>query len=96
MDAILNLQAVPLGTVLTVGGPVVALGGISLWLFKEYVNDQKRKSSNFLPPVPGKFIAFESCMSFISVILFELNLMSNDPLNNQRQSQDLNVMCSKF
>ncbi|KAM3341955.1 ent-kaurene oxidase [Capsicum galapagoense] len=52
MDAILNLQAVPLGTVLTVGGPVVALGGISLWLFKEYVNDQKRKPSNFLPPVP--------------------------------------------
>ncbi|XP_006354942.1 ent-kaurene oxidase, chloroplastic-like [Solanum tuberosum] len=52
MDAILNLQAVPLGTALTVGGPVVALGGISFWLLKEYVNDQKRKSSNFLPPVP--------------------------------------------
>ncbi|KAG5613188.1 hypothetical protein H5410_024469 [Solanum commersonii] len=52
MDAILNLQAVPLGTALTVGGPVVALSGISFWLLKEYVNDQKRKSSNFLPPVP--------------------------------------------
>lgn len=61
MDAILNLQAVPLGTALTVGGPVVALGGISLWFLKEYINDQKRKSSNFLPPVPGELI---TCIRF--------------------------------
>nr|XP_016440820.1 PREDICTED: ent-kaurene oxidase, chloroplastic-like [Nicotiana tabacum] len=52
MDAILNLQTVPLGTAITIGGPAVALGGISLWFLKEYVNDQKRKSSNFLPPLP--------------------------------------------
>lgn len=73
MDAILNLQGVPLGTALTVGGPVVALGGISFWLLKEYVNDQKRKSPNFLPPVPGKFITFGYfCIQFCGISVVQL------------------------
>ncbi|KAL3505228.1 hypothetical protein ACH5RR_035069 [Cinchona calisaya] len=45
MDAILDVQALPLGI-------AVALGALLLWFIKAYVNDQRRKSSN-LPPVPG-------------------------------------------
>ncbi|XP_073119503.1 ent-kaurene oxidase-like [Henckelia pumila] len=53
MDTLLNLQALPLGA--AVGGPAIAIGGITLFLIRGYVNDQKKKSSGRLPPpqVPG-------------------------------------------
>ncbi|EYU45074.1 hypothetical protein ABFS82_03G050900 [Erythranthe guttata] len=52
MDTLLNLQALPMGA--AIGGPV-ALGGISLFFIRQYVKDQKKKSSPFPPPpeVPG-------------------------------------------
>lgn len=50
MDTLLNLQALPAGA--AIGGPVVAIGGITLLFIREYVKDQKRKSSS-LPPPPG-------------------------------------------
>lgn len=55
MEAILNVQALPLGTAVAVGGPAVALGGLSLLLLKAYVNDQRRKLSSNLPQLPGNF-----------------------------------------
>ncbi|KAI3465379.1 hypothetical protein Pfo_022042 [Paulownia fortunei] len=53
MDTLLNLQALPMGA--AIGGPAVALGGITLFFIREYVKDQKKKSSSFPPPpeVPG-------------------------------------------
>lgn len=53
LEGILDVQTLPLGTVVAVGGPAVALGGLSLWLFKAYVNDHQRRRSSNLPPVPG-------------------------------------------
>lgn len=50
------IQAIPLGTALAVGGPAVAVGGISLWFYNNYVAaDLKRRSSSSpnLPPLPG-------------------------------------------
>ncbi|GFP96557.1 ent-kaurene oxidase chloroplastic [Phtheirospermum japonicum] len=49
MDTLMNLQALPYG------GPAVALGGITLLLVRQYVKDQKNKSSSFPTPpeVPG-------------------------------------------
>ncbi|KAL3617773.1 hypothetical protein CASFOL_038094 [Castilleja foliolosa] len=49
MDTLMNLQALPYG------GPVVALGGITLLLVRQYAKDQKKKFSSFPPPpeVPG-------------------------------------------
>lgn len=47
------IQALPLGTALAVGGPAVAVGGLSLWFLNSYVADHKRKSSSNLPPLPG-------------------------------------------
>ncbi|KAL0325656.1 UNVERIFIED_CONTAM: Ent-kaurene oxidase, chloroplastic [Sesamum radiatum] len=53
MDTLLNLQALPSGA--AIGGPAVALGGITLFFIRKYVEDQKKKSSGFPPPpeVPG-------------------------------------------
>ncbi|PIN16084.1 Cytochrome P450 CYP2 subfamily [Handroanthus impetiginosus] len=53
MDTHLNFQAVPLGA--AIGGPAVALGGLTLFFITEYVKDKKKKSSSFPPPpeVPG-------------------------------------------
>ncbi|KAL7175533.1 hypothetical protein ACSBR2_029185 [Camellia fascicularis] len=55
MDAIMDLQTLPLGTAIAMAGPAVALGGLSLWLIKGYVYNQKRRASNLppLPEVPG-------------------------------------------
>ncbi|KAA8537692.1 hypothetical protein F0562_027318 [Nyssa sinensis] len=50
-DAILDFQAMPFGTAIAVGGPAIALGGLSLWFIRGYVNDHRRGSSN-LPPLP--------------------------------------------
>lgn len=52
LEGILDIQTLPLGTAIAVGGPAVALGGLSLWLFKAYVNDHQRRRSSNLPPVP--------------------------------------------
>ncbi|XP_047329123.1 ent-kaurene oxidase-like [Impatiens glandulifera] len=48
------IQTVPVATAIAVGGPAVALGGISLWLVKGFFNDHNRKTSpsGGLPPVP--------------------------------------------
>ncbi|XP_047325099.1 ent-kaurene oxidase-like [Impatiens glandulifera] len=48
------LQTVPVGTAIAVGGPAVALGGLSLWLVKGFLNDHHRKTrpGGGLPPVP--------------------------------------------
>ncbi|XP_057800497.1 ent-kaurene oxidase isoform X2 [Salvia miltiorrhiza] len=53
MDTLLSLQAVPAAA--AIGGPVVAIGGITLFFIREYVKDQRKKSSSFPPPpkVPG-------------------------------------------
>ncbi|KAG8377680.1 hypothetical protein BUALT_Bualt08G0058000 [Buddleja alternifolia] len=53
MDTLLNLQALPLGA--AIGGPAVAVGGITLFFIRQYVKDQNKKSSTFPPPpeVPG-------------------------------------------
>uniref|UniRef100_A0A5B6ZUZ9 ent-kaurene monooxygenase n=1 Tax=Davidia involucrata TaxID=16924 RepID=A0A5B6ZUZ9_DAVIN len=51
-DAILDLQAKAFGTAISVGGPAIALGGLSLWFIRGYVNDHRRKSANDLPPLP--------------------------------------------
>ncbi|KAL0287533.1 UNVERIFIED_CONTAM: Ent-kaurene oxidase, chloroplastic [Sesamum angustifolium] len=48
MDTLLNLQALPSGA--AIGGPAVALGGITLFFIRKYVEDQKKKSSGFPPP----------------------------------------------
>lgn len=53
LEGFLDAQSLPLGTAIAVGGPAVALGG--LWLFKAYVNDQRKRRSANLPPVPGTF-----------------------------------------
>ncbi|KAK2992337.1 hypothetical protein RJ640_020330 [Escallonia rubra] len=56
MDAVLNIPAtLPMGAAIAVGGPAVALGGISLWFLKGYVSDHMRGPSNLppLPEVPG-------------------------------------------
>ncbi|CAI9116620.1 OLC1v1017815C3 [Oldenlandia corymbosa var. corymbosa] len=50
MEAILNVPALP--SAVAVGGPAVAIGGLSLWLIKAYADDQRRKASSNLPPVP--------------------------------------------
>lgn len=50
MDTLLNLQALPAAA--AIGGPAVAIGGITLFFIKEYVKDQRKKSSSF-PPPPG-------------------------------------------
>ena len=55
MDAIMDLQALqamPVGAAIAIGGPAVALGGLSLWLIRGYTNDQRKRGSN-LPPLPG-------------------------------------------
>lgn len=46
------IQALPLGTAIAVGGPAVAVGGLSLWFLNSYLADQKRRSSSNLPPLP--------------------------------------------
>ncbi|XP_073306891.1 ent-kaurene oxidase-like [Primulina huaijiensis] len=53
MDTLLNLQALPLEA--AIGGPAIAVGGITLFFIREYVNDLKKRSSGHLPPpqVPG-------------------------------------------
>ncbi|XP_059636666.1 ent-kaurene oxidase-like [Cornus florida] len=57
IESILNLQAMALGTAVAVGGPAIALGGISIWLIRGYVNDQNKKQHSngllTLPEVPG-------------------------------------------
>ncbi|PSS17231.1 Ent-kaurene oxidase [Actinidia chinensis var. chinensis] len=58
MDAIMDLQALqamPVGAAIAIGGPAVALGGLSLWLIRGYTNDQRKRGSNLppLPEVPG-------------------------------------------
>ena len=50
-----NVQVLPWGTAVAVGGPAVALGGLSLLFLKAYADDQRRKSSSNLPLVPGNF-----------------------------------------
>ncbi|KAL3518636.1 hypothetical protein ACH5RR_021225 [Cinchona calisaya] len=54
MEAII-VPAFPVGTAVAVGGPAVALCGLSLWFIRAYVDDRRRKSSKHpLPPeVPG-------------------------------------------
>ncbi|XP_022876089.1 ent-kaurene oxidase, chloroplastic-like [Olea europaea var. sylvestris] len=49
------MEALPLATAVVVGGPVLALGGVTLLFLKNYINDQKRRSTSLtLPPeVPG-------------------------------------------
>ncbi|XP_073316717.1 ent-kaurene oxidase-like [Primulina huaijiensis] len=53
MDTLLNLQALPLGA--AIGGPAIAIGGITLFFIRKYVNDRRKNSSGHLPPpqVPG-------------------------------------------
>ncbi|KAK6160771.1 hypothetical protein DH2020_004152 [Rehmannia glutinosa] len=58
MDTLVNLQALPMGA--AIGGPAVALGGITLFLVREYVKDQKKKSSKF-PPPPVTLSVFVLC-----------------------------------
>ncbi|KAK2969389.1 hypothetical protein RJ640_020332 [Escallonia rubra] len=56
MDAVLNIPAtLPMGAAIAVGGPAIALGGLSLWFLKGYVSDHMRGPSNLppLPEVPG-------------------------------------------
>lgn len=65
MDAVVQtLQYWPLGTAITAGGVVVvvALGVISPRL----LNDQKKKSPNHLPPVPGDLTSFPFSVCFSS------------------------------
>ncbi|KAH6796272.1 hypothetical protein C2S51_037258 [Perilla frutescens var. frutescens] len=54
MDMLLNLQALP-ATAASIGGPAVAIGGITWFFIREYVKDQRKKSLSFPPPpeVPG-------------------------------------------
>ncbi|XP_027094349.1 ent-kaurene oxidase [Coffea arabica] len=47
-----NVQVLPWGTAVAVGGPAVALGGLSLLFLKAFADDQRRKSSSNLPLVP--------------------------------------------
>lgn len=53
MDTLLSLQALPPAA--TIGGPAVAIGGITWFFIREYVKDQRKKSLSFPPPpeVPG-------------------------------------------
>lgn len=45
------MEALPLATAVVVGGPVLALGGVTLLFLKNYINDQKRRSTSLtLPP----------------------------------------------
>ncbi|XP_074342438.1 ent-kaurene oxidase-like [Apium graveolens] len=46
MDLVVNLQSTP-----AVSVPVVVIGGVSIWLFKRFV-DHKEKSPSNLPPLP--------------------------------------------
>lgn len=49
MDTLLSLQALPPAA--AIGGPAVAIGGITLFFIRQYVKDQHKKSSSFpLPP----------------------------------------------
>ena len=61
MKASLDVQAVPLGSAIAIGGPAVALGGLSLWFIEAYVNDHQRRRSPNLPPVPGIFFLVTFC-----------------------------------
>lgn len=49
--AMMDVQSLPLSTAISVGGPAVAIGGISFLFLKAYLNRQNQRSS-LLPPVP--------------------------------------------
>ncbi|KAL6964862.1 imidazoleacetate 4-monooxygenase [Sarracenia purpurea var. burkii] len=55
MDAIMDLQAMPLGPAIALGFLVIALGALILWLINGYVHNQRRRGSELspLPEVPG-------------------------------------------
>ncbi|XP_047326877.1 ent-kaurene oxidase-like, partial [Impatiens glandulifera] len=48
----MELQTVPLTTAIAIGGPAVAIGGISLWLVKGFLNDRRHKIPPGLLPLP--------------------------------------------
>ncbi|KAI5655982.1 hypothetical protein M9H77_24775 [Catharanthus roseus] len=52
MEGILDVQALPFGTIVAVGGPAVAIGSLSWWFIKAYVNDHHKRGSSNLPPLP--------------------------------------------
>nr|XP_017251171.1 PREDICTED: ent-kaurene oxidase, chloroplastic-like [Daucus carota subsp. sativus] len=52
MDLVVNMQSTPMVNALAIGGPAVAVGGLSLLLIKKFV-DHHWKSAPDLPQVPG-------------------------------------------
>lgn len=58
MEGILDVQALPFGTIVAVGGPAVAIGSLSWWFIKAYVNDHHKRGSSNLPPLPGTSFMF--------------------------------------
>lgn len=48
----MKMQSTPMVNALAVGGPAVAVGGLSLLLLKTFV-DHSLKSPPGLPPLPG-------------------------------------------
>lgn len=67
MDAVIQtIQYWPLGSVITAGGLVVALGVIS----PRILSDQKKKSPKHLRTVPGGLLVFPFLFLFIFLLVF--------------------------
>lgn len=52
MDLVVNMQSTPMVNALAIGGPAVAVGGLSLLLIKKFVDHHWKSASN-LPRLPG-------------------------------------------
>ena len=50
----MNMQSTPMVNALAIGGPAVAVGGLSLLLIKKFV-DHHWKSAPDLPRLPGEY-----------------------------------------